>query len=76
MGSGLFNFTAKSGGNQYHGSAYDYLQNTAFNAGQKAAANPGDHALTLPAFALGQPLNSAPDHGHLEFGGPGTSVLH
>jgi hypothetical protein len=33
VGSGLFNFTSKSGGNQYHGSAYDYLQNTAFNAG-------------------------------------------
>ncbi len=33
VGSGLFNFTSKSGTNQYHGSAYDYLQNTAFNAG-------------------------------------------
>jgi hypothetical protein len=33
VGSGLFNFTAKSGTNQYHGSAYDYLQNTAFNSG-------------------------------------------
>jgi hypothetical protein len=33
VGSGLFNFTSKSGTNQYHGSAYDYLQNTIFNAG-------------------------------------------
>ncbi len=33
VGSGLFNFTSKSGGNQYHGSAYDYLQNTVFNSG-------------------------------------------
>ena len=33
VGSGLFNFTSKSGGNQFHGSVYDYLQNTAFNSG-------------------------------------------
>jgi Carboxypeptidase regulatory-like domain len=33
VGSGLFNFTAKGGGNQFHGSAYDYLQNTVFNSG-------------------------------------------
>ncbi len=33
VGSGLFNFTAKGGSNQFHGSAYDYLQNTAFNSG-------------------------------------------
>jgi len=33
VGSGLFNFTSKSGTNQYHGSAYDYLQNTVFNSG-------------------------------------------
>ena len=33
VGSGLFNFTSRSGTNQFHGSGYDYLQNTAFNAG-------------------------------------------
>jgi hypothetical protein len=33
VGSGLFNFTSKSGTNQFHGSGYDYLQNTAFNSG-------------------------------------------
>ena len=33
VGSGLFNFTSKSGSNRYHGSVYDYLQNTAFNSG-------------------------------------------
>ena len=32
-GGGYFNFTMKSGTNQYHGSAYDYLVNEAFNAG-------------------------------------------
>src|SRR5260221_439407 len=31
VGSGLFNFTSKSGTNQYHGSAYDYLQNNVFH---------------------------------------------
>ena len=33
VGSGLFNFTSKSGTNQYHGSVYDYMQNTVFNSG-------------------------------------------
>src|SRR5215475_13877731 len=32
-GGGYFNFTMKSGTNQLHGSAYDYLVNEAFNAG-------------------------------------------
>ncbi|MCU1338416.1 MAG: hypothetical protein JWO19_3997 [Bryobacterales bacterium] len=32
-GGGLFNFTMKSGTNQYHGSAYDYFVNEALNAG-------------------------------------------
>ena len=30
---GYFNFTMKSGTNQLHGSAYDYVRNEAFNAG-------------------------------------------
>src|SRR4029077_8107127 len=29
---GLFNFTTRSGTNQYHGSAYEYFANTALNA--------------------------------------------
>src|SRR5258708_20043069 len=33
VGTGLFNFTAKGGSNQFHGSAYDYLHTTAFNSG-------------------------------------------
>jgi hypothetical protein len=33
VGGGYFNFTMKSGTNQYHGSAYDYLVNEAFNGG-------------------------------------------
>jgi len=30
---GLFNFTSRSGGNQFHGSAYDYFTNEDLNAG-------------------------------------------
>jgi hypothetical protein len=30
---GIYNFTSKSGTNQFHGSAYTYIENTAFNAG-------------------------------------------
>ncbi|MBL8234228.1 MAG: TonB-dependent receptor [Bryobacterales bacterium] len=33
VGGGLFNFTSRSGTNQFHGSAYDYMVNEAFNAG-------------------------------------------
>jgi hypothetical protein len=33
VGGGLFNFTSRSGTNQYHGTAYDYMVNEAFNAG-------------------------------------------
>ncbi len=33
-GSGLFQFTTKSGGNNFHGSLYDYFVNEAFNASQ------------------------------------------
>lgn len=32
-GGGIYNFTSKSGTNQVHGSAYNYLENTALNAG-------------------------------------------
>jgi len=32
VGGGLFNITMRSGTNQYHGAAYDYLANDAFNA--------------------------------------------
>lgn len=32
-GGGLYNFTSKSGTNQYHGSVYEYFENTFLNAG-------------------------------------------
>jgi hypothetical protein len=34
VGGGLINFTAKSGTNQFHGSAFEYLRNEFLNAGQ------------------------------------------
>jgi hypothetical protein len=34
VGGGFFNLTMKSGGNQYHGSGYDYLVNEVLNAGE------------------------------------------
>ena len=33
-GAGVFNYTMRSGTNQFHGSLYDYNSNEAFNAGQ------------------------------------------
>jgi len=38
-GGGYLNFSMKSGTNQYHGSAYDYLVNTFLNAGLPFSAN-------------------------------------
>ena len=32
-GGGIYNFTSKSGGNEFHGSAYSYIENTILNAG-------------------------------------------
>ena len=32
-GGGIYNFTSKSGTNQFHGSVYNYMENTILNAG-------------------------------------------
>jgi hypothetical protein len=59
---GLFNFNAKSGTNQYHGSAYEYLANDALNAGL-TFTNDGSGHLIRPAqrkndfgFSVGGPV--------------------
>jgi hypothetical protein len=39
VGGGLFNFTARSGGAQYHGTLYDYFVNEAMNAGSPWSTN-------------------------------------
>src|SRR5207253_7459571 len=41
-GGGYFNYTMKSGTNQFHGSAYDYFVNEALNAGTPFTAGTGD----------------------------------
>ncbi len=40
VGGGYINYTMNSGTNQYHGSGYDYFQNTALNAGLPFTDNP------------------------------------
>jgi hypothetical protein len=44
-GGGLFNFTMKSGTNQFHGSAYDYFVNEALNAGTPFTDDGNGHLL-------------------------------
>ena len=59
---GLFNFTTRSGTNQYHGSAYDYMTNEVLNAGVPFTNN-GAGGLTRPrnrkqnfGFSAGGPV--------------------
>jgi Carboxypeptidase regulatory-like domain len=61
-GGGLFNFTMKSGTNQFHGSAYDYFVNEALNAGTPFT-NDGQGHLLRPrqrrndyGFSVGGPV--------------------
>jgi Carboxypeptidase regulatory-like domain len=44
-GGGPFNFTMKSGSNQFHGSGYDYFVNEALNAGTPFTTNGTGHLL-------------------------------
>jgi hypothetical protein len=59
---GLFNFNAKSGTNQYHGSAYDYLANDALNAGIPFTNSGNGHLIRPPVrkndfgFSVGGPI--------------------
>ena len=63
VGGGYFNFTVKSGTNQFHGSAYDYFVNEVLNAGQPFTNN-GSGSLVRPVqrrndygFTLGGPVD-------------------
>lgn len=47
---GLFNLTSKSGTNQYHGTAYDFLQNDDLNAGIPFTTNGPGLGLQRPAI--------------------------
>ena len=61
-GGGLFNFTMKSGTNQFHGSAYDYFVNEALNAGTPFTSDGNGHLLRPKArrndygFSVGGPV--------------------
>ncbi len=58
---GLYNFTARSGTNQFHGSAYEYFENEDLNAGQPFT--------TAPGGGLIRPKNRQNDYG-FTVGGP------
>src|SRR6266849_6659523 len=61
VGSGLFNFTARSGTNELHGSAYEYFVNEDLNAGQPLTNSGHGH--------LVRPKNRQNDYG-FTIGGP------
>ena len=66
-GGGYFNYTMKSGTNQFHGSAYDYFDNEALNAG-----TPFTDAGTTNSLKTGQHIRNVlrrSDYG-FTFGGP------
>ncbi len=63
VGGGYINFTMKSGTNEYHGSGYDYFQNSALNAGIPFTDNP-----TTGVGLVKNPLNRN-DYG-VTLGGP------
>jgi len=48
VNGGLFNFTAKSGTNRYHGSLYDYFVNEDLNAGQPFTDSSHRHLVRAP----------------------------
>src|SRR5580658_1964264 len=65
-GGGYFNYPMKSGTNRLHGSAFDYLVNTAFNAGLPFTVNP-----TNPNENIRNPIHQN------DFGGTvGGPIIH
>lgn len=66
-GGGLFNITMKSGSNDFHGSAYEYFENEALNAGDPYSYNSGTPA--DPTGGKFRPRSRRNDYGGT-FGGP------
>jgi hypothetical protein len=60
-GGGVYNYTMKSGTNQFHGTAYDYYVNEAFNAGTPFTSDGSGHLL--------RPVQRRNNYG-VTFGGP------
>ena len=61
VGGGMFNVTMKSGTNQFHGTAYDYFVNEAFNAGEPFTDSPNGNPLQRNrrqdwGFTIGGPV--------------------
>jgi hypothetical protein len=66
-GGGLFNIIMKSGTNQFHGSAYEYFENEALNAGDPFTYNTGTPG--APSGGEFRPRSRRNDFGGT-FGGP------
>src|SRR5437867_85067 len=61
VGGGVFNVTMRSGSNQFHGTAYDYFVNEAFNAGNPFTNDPKSNPRPRArrndyGFTLGGPI--------------------
>jgi hypothetical protein len=54
--SAVVNFTSRSGSNKYHGSAYEYLSNEAFNAHTAFTHLRGFSRVNNPGFSIGGPV--------------------
>jgi hypothetical protein len=56
VGGGLFNFTTRSGGNKFHGSAYEYLANEALDARQPFTHQRYKNRKSDYGFSVGGPV--------------------
>jgi hypothetical protein len=56
VGGGLFNLTMKSGTNDFHGSAYEYMRNEAFNASQPYVNTKSRERRHNYGFTVGGPM--------------------
>jgi len=79
MGAGAANFTMKSGGLKYHGSAADFVRNTIFDSwsfASKFSSLPGGNCLTDKAYCAPKPVEHQNELS-LTFGGhvPGTQRI-
>ncbi|SFR97092.1 TonB-dependent Receptor Plug Domain [Granulicella pectinivorans] len=64
QGAGLENYSTKSGGNKYHGSVFEYIRNTAFDAWSFSAKPGGGNTVTViqNGAAVKVPGPKTPEH--------------